>query len=66
MQALGPGAALTGPAARGDVAVVQAQLAALAQRDATLGQAYAALSALAVRLAGGNPVIPPQSLTVRP
>lgn len=66
VQALGPRAALTGPAARGDVAVVQAQLAALAQRDATLGQAYAALSALAVRLAGGNPVIPPQSLTVRP
>lgn len=57
VQALGPQAALTGPAARGDVAVVQAQLAALAQRDATLGQAYAALSALAARLAGGGPVI---------
>lgn len=61
VQNLGPQGALTGPAARGDVAVVQAQLAAMAQRDATLGQAYAALSALAARLALGGPVIAVQA-----
>lgn len=48
---LGPQAALTGPAARGDHAVLQAQGAALAATDASLGQAYAALSELAGRLA---------------
>jgi predicted short-subunit dehydrogenase-like oxidoreductase (DUF2520 family) len=51
VQALGPRAALTGPAARGDVAVLQAQGAAMAARDPQLGEAYAALSALAGRLA---------------
>jgi predicted short-subunit dehydrogenase-like oxidoreductase (DUF2520 family) len=56
LQALGPRAALTGPAARGDVAVVQAQATAMAARDATLGQAYAALSELAGRLAAGATV----------
>ena len=65
LQALGPLGALTGPAARGDVAVVQAQGAAMAACDPTLAQAYAALSALAVRLAGGGPVIPARSLPVR-
>lgn len=58
VQALGPRAALTGPAARGDVAVVQAQGEAMAGRDAALGQAYAALSVLAARLASADPVIP--------
>jgi predicted short-subunit dehydrogenase-like oxidoreductase (DUF2520 family) len=55
---LGPAAALTGPAARGDVAVVQAQTAALAEADALLGQSYAALSALAARLAQHGQVLP--------
>ena len=51
LQALGSQAALTGPAARGDTAVVQAQTTALTAHDATLGEAYAALSILAARLA---------------
>ncbi|NDY92707.1 Rossmann-like and DUF2520 domain-containing protein [Ideonella livida] len=49
--ALGPAAALTGPAARGDTRVLQLQGQAMAARDASLGQAYAALSDLAGRLA---------------
>lgn len=61
LRALGPQAALTGPAARGDTAVVQAQAAAMAACDPALGQAYAALSALAARLASGGPVIPAQT-----
>lgn len=48
---LPPAAALTGPAARGDARVLQAQGQAVAHRDAVLGQAYAALSELASRLA---------------
>lgn len=48
---LGPGAALTGPAARGDTALVQRQGQAVAQWQADAGAAYAALSALAARLA---------------
>lgn len=57
--ALGPRAALTGPAARGDAAVLQAQGAAMAARDARLGEAYAALSVLAGRLAREGRVLPP-------
>lgn len=49
--ALGPAGALTGPAARGDTALVQRQGEAVAQWDATSGTAYQALSALAQRLA---------------
>lgn len=49
--ALGPAGALTGPAARGDLALVEQQGQAVAQWDATAGQAYAALSQLAARLA---------------
>jgi predicted short-subunit dehydrogenase-like oxidoreductase (DUF2520 family) len=49
--ALGPAGALTGPAARGDLALVQRQGQAVAQRDAQAGAAYAALSELARRLA---------------
>lgn len=56
---LGPAAALTGPAARGDWAVVEAETAALAQRDAALAQAYQALSLLAGRLARQGQVLPP-------
>ncbi|MFN4349230.1 MAG: Rossmann-like and DUF2520 domain-containing protein [Hylemonella sp.] len=48
---LGPAGALTGPAARGDTALVQRQGASVAQWDAQAGTAYAALSELAARLA---------------
>lgn len=48
---LGPAGALTGPAARGDRALVQRQGQALAQWDVSTGAAYAALSELAARLA---------------
>ncbi|HEY5153172.1 MAG TPA: DUF2520 domain-containing protein, partial [Acidimicrobiales bacterium] len=47
--ALGPAAALTGPAARGDQATIDRHLAAL---DPTERGAYLAMSALARRLAG--------------
>ncbi len=49
--ALGPAKALTGPAARGDTAVVQIQGAAVARWSPSAGEAYRTLSALAVRLA---------------
>ncbi len=49
--ALGPQAALTGPAARGDTAAIARQGAAVAAWDAQTGAAYDALSALALRLA---------------
>ncbi len=49
--ALGPAGALTGPAARGDTALVQRQGASVAAWDAQAGAAYAALSELAARLA---------------
>ena len=48
---LGPAAALTGPVARGDVATVQAHLAALDDEDRL---AYRALAREALRLAGGT------------
>lgn len=48
---LGPQAALTGPAARGDTAAIARQGAAVAAWDAPTGAAYDALSALALRLA---------------
>lgn len=47
-------AALTGPAARGDDAVVEAQGQAVAGWDHDAGEAYAALSRLAVRIATGR------------
>lgn len=49
--ALGPQAALTGPAARGDLALVAAQGEAVLQWNNNAGQAYQALSALARSLA---------------
>ena len=49
--ALGPQAALTGPAARGDTAAIARQGEAVSAWDAPTGAAYAALSALALRLA---------------
>jgi predicted short-subunit dehydrogenase-like oxidoreductase (DUF2520 family) len=58
LQTLGPAGALTGPAARGDVALVRRQAQAVAQWDAAAGQAYQALSQLAARLAGATPAFP--------
>lgn len=49
--ALGPQAALTGPAARGDTALVARQQQALADWNPQVGEAYATLSQLATRLA---------------
>lgn len=46
----GTAAALTGPLARGDLAIVQAECAATAELDADIGRSYAALSALALQL----------------
>ena len=50
--ALGPAAALTGPAARGDTAAIARQAVAVKAWDAQAGAAYDALSVLALRLAG--------------
>lgn len=49
---LGPQGALTGPASRGDSALVQTQALELTQSDDRVGQAYLALSELAARMAG--------------
>ena len=49
--ALGPQGALTGPAARGDVAAIARQGAAVAAWSGDAGAAYAALSALALQIA---------------
>jgi hypothetical protein len=49
---LGPQGALTGPAARGDVAAIARQAAVVQAWDAPAGAAYTALSALALRLGG--------------
>lgn len=48
----GPAGALTGPAARGDVAAIERQAAVVHTWDAPSGDAYRALSTLALRLAG--------------
>lgn len=48
---LGPAGALTGPAARGDTALVKRQGEAVARWNATAGEAYRALSQLASKLA---------------
>jgi predicted short-subunit dehydrogenase-like oxidoreductase (DUF2520 family) len=50
----GPAQALTGPAARGDIPAINRQSAAVTAWDPQAGAAYAALSALALRLAGHN------------
>ena len=52
---LGPQAALTGPAARGDTAAIARQGAAVTAWDAPTGAAYEALSTLALRLAQRTP-----------
>jgi predicted short-subunit dehydrogenase-like oxidoreductase (DUF2520 family) len=51
MVRLGPKGALTGPAARGDLAAIERQLAALKKWDPASGAAYEAMMALALRLA---------------
>ena len=48
---LGPAGALTGPAARGDLALVQRQGEAVSSWNAIAGEAYTALSQLAAKLA---------------
>ncbi|BDU52420.1 Rossmann-like and DUF2520 domain-containing protein [Limnohabitans sp. INBF002] len=48
--AMGPAQALTGPAARGDTAVVQAQGAVVKDWSAPAGEVYKTLSALAAKL----------------
>jgi predicted short-subunit dehydrogenase-like oxidoreductase (DUF2520 family) len=60
--ALGPQAALTGPAARGDLALVTAQGQAVQQWNADAGQAYQALSALARQLAQRQPANFPENI----
>jgi predicted short-subunit dehydrogenase-like oxidoreductase (DUF2520 family) len=55
---LGPARALTGPAARGDTGLVNRQAQAVADWDATSGNAYRALSELAMRLARTTPADP--------
>lgn len=57
---LGPAGALTGPAARGDVALVQRQGQAVTDWNAPAGDAYVALSQLAAQLA--RPSLPLKSL----
>lgn len=56
--ALGPQAALTGPAARGDTEAIARQALALQAWDPATGAAYAALSELALRMAGHSPPAP--------
>jgi predicted short-subunit dehydrogenase-like oxidoreductase (DUF2520 family) len=63
LQALGPRAALTGPAARGDAAVLALQGAAMSARDPVLGEAYRSLSVLAGRLAERGQALPPAHKT---
>jgi predicted short-subunit dehydrogenase-like oxidoreductase (DUF2520 family) len=57
--ALGPAQALTGPAARGDTAVVTAQAAVVGQWNPVAAQAYRALSELAVSLKQRGTTLPP-------
>lgn len=55
---LGPQGALTGPAARGDSALVTQQGQAVHQWNASAGQAYQVLSELARQLATQSPLLP--------
>ena len=52
---LGPQAALTGPASRGDLELVQHQGQAVGEWDKAAGRAYLALSEMAKRLAQSDP-----------
>lgn len=60
--ALGPQGALTGPAARGDVAAIARQGAAVSAWSVDAGRAYAALSALALQRAADRATPPQQAL----
>ena len=62
---LGPAAAITGPAARGDTAVVQRQGAAVAQWNPAAARLYEDLSALARRLAVDRTTRQPESPVTR-
>lgn len=55
---LGPAAALTGPAARGDVAAIDRQALAVSAWNPEAGAAYEALSVLALRMAACHVVEP--------
>ena len=65
INSLGPQAALTGPAARGDLALVAAQGQAVLQWNNSAGQAYQALSVLARALAQRPPQASTPSQTQR-
>lgn len=56
-----PADALTGPVVRGDLAAVQAHLAALANAPADVGAAYRALARRLVRLARGGRDLDPET-----
>ena len=60
---MGPAGALTGPAARGDVAAIALQATAVTQWDAQAGAAYTALSALALRMAKAKSEMCPSQMT---
>jgi predicted short-subunit dehydrogenase-like oxidoreductase (DUF2520 family) len=55
---LGPAGALTGPAARGDVRAIATQAEIVRAWDPSSADAYSALSALALRLAGHDARVP--------
>lgn len=59
---LGTAAALTGPIARGDAQVVAQHLEALAGADASMGEVYRSLGAVAVQLARVQGEADPQAL----
>lgn len=59
---LGPVRALTGPVARGDAAVLERQLAALAAFDGRIAEAYRALNQLALELARQQGGVSPEKL----
>jgi predicted short-subunit dehydrogenase-like oxidoreductase (DUF2520 family) len=60
---LGPAGALTGPAARGDVAAIARQAQVVKTWDPQAGAAYEALSALALRMAAATKAIKDSTAT---
>jgi predicted short-subunit dehydrogenase-like oxidoreductase (DUF2520 family) len=60
MQAVGPGAALTGPAVRGDAVTVERNIEALAAHAPNAVGTYVALAALALELAGDSGRLSPE------
>jgi predicted short-subunit dehydrogenase-like oxidoreductase (DUF2520 family) len=59
---MGPAAALTGPVARGDVSVIERQVAALSQWDPQITAIYRALGAVTVELARAQGKADPAAL----